>query len=76
MFLMIFRAWINEMIAKVTAPELVQDVAGAEVLISRHLEHQAEIGSRTDAFTAFYATGKQLINQVSINTKPFINVAV
>ncbi|XP_054271663.1 spectrin alpha chain, non-erythrocytic 1 isoform X2 [Macrosteles quadrilineatus] len=56
-------AWINEMIAKVTAPDLAQDVAGAEALISRHQESRAEIDSRSDAFTAFYATGRQLINQ-------------
>lgn len=52
------------MIAKVTAPELAQDVAGAEALLSRHQEHRAEIDSRNDAFTSFYATGKILINQV------------
>lgn len=53
------------MIAKVTAPDLAQDVAGAEALISRHQEYHAEIDSRVDAFTAFYATGRQLINQVT-----------
>lgn len=52
------------MIAKVTAPDLAQDVAGAEALISRHQEYHAEIDSRVDAFATFYATGKQLINQV------------
>lgn len=52
------------MIAKVTAPDLAQDVAGAEALISRHQEYHAEIDSRVDAFAKFYATGKQLINQV------------
>jgi len=58
------RSWINEMIAKVTAPELAQDVPGAEALISRHLEHKAEIDTRVDAFDKFYSTGKQLISQV------------
>lgn len=56
-------AWINEMIAKVTAPDLAQDVAGAEALLSRHQEHRAEIDSRNDAFTSFYATGNILIKQ-------------
>ncbi|XP_075227745.1 spectrin beta chain, non-erythrocytic 5 kst isoform X2 [Lycorma delicatula] len=56
-------AWINEMIAKVTSAELAHDVSGAELLISRHLEHRAEINSRSDAFTDFYATGNTLIKQ-------------
>lgn len=53
------------MIAKVTAPDLAQDVAGAEVLLSRHQEHRAEIETRAESFTAFYATGNTLINQVN-----------
>lgn len=52
------------MIAKVTSPELAQDVPGAEALISRHLEHRAEINSREEAFFQFYSTGGTLINQV------------
>nr|XP_018898887.1 PREDICTED: spectrin beta chain, non-erythrocytic 1 isoform X2 [Bemisia tabaci] len=56
-------AWINEMIAIVTAPELAQDVAGAELLLSRHAEHRVEIGSRSDALLAFYKTGNTLISQ-------------
>ncbi|XP_073969406.1 spectrin beta chain, non-erythrocytic 5 kst isoform X2 [Rhodnius prolixus] len=56
-------AWISEMIAKVTSPELAQDVPGAEALISRHLEHRAEINSREEAFFQFYSTGGTLINQ-------------
>ncbi|XP_039289552.1 LOW QUALITY PROTEIN: spectrin alpha chain, non-erythrocytic 1-like [Nilaparvata lugens] len=56
-------AWVNEMIAKVTAPELAHDVPGAEMLLSRHTEHRAEINSRADAFTAFYKTGNTLISQ-------------
>ena len=35
------------MIAKVTAPDLAQDVAGAEALLSRHQEHRAETVSYT-----------------------------
>ncbi|XP_066903176.1 spectrin beta chain, erythrocytic isoform X2 [Halyomorpha halys] len=56
-------AWISEMIAKVTSPELAQDVAGAEALISRHMEHRAEINSREEAFSQFYTTGNALIEQ-------------
>lgn len=52
------------MIAIVTAPELAQDVAGAELLLSRHAEHRVEIGSRSDALLAFYKTGNTLISQV------------
>lgn len=56
-------AWISEMVAKITSPELASDVAGAESLISRHLEHRAEINSREEAFSQFYTTGSHLINQ-------------
>lgn len=54
------------MIAKVTAPDLAQDVPGAEALISRHSEHKAEIDTRSDAFDKFYTTGKKLIDQVTL----------
>lgn len=53
------------MIAKVTSPELAQDVSGAEALISRHMEHRAEINSREEAFVQFYGTGHTLIQQVN-----------
>jgi spectrin beta len=56
-----YRAWINEMIAKVTAPDLAQDVPGAEALIVRHKEHNAEIDTRTDSFAKFSLTGCKLI---------------
>ncbi|XP_046434088.1 spectrin beta chain, non-erythrocytic 1 isoform X2 [Neodiprion fabricii] len=56
-------AWINEMVAKVTAPELARDVPGAESLISRHNEYKAEIDTRRDAFAKFSKTGKGLIQQ-------------
>lgn len=56
-------AWINEMVAKVTAPELARDVPGAEALISRHNEYKAEIDTRRDAFAKFYKTGSGLIQQ-------------
>ncbi|XP_063234159.1 spectrin alpha chain, non-erythrocytic 1 isoform X2 [Bacillus rossius redtenbacheri] len=56
-------SWINEMIAKVTAPELAQDVPGAEVLLVRHEEYRSETDSRGDAFAKFYQTGSALISQ-------------
>ncbi|XP_015429631.1 PREDICTED: spectrin beta chain, non-erythrocytic 5 isoform X2 [Dufourea novaeangliae] len=56
-------SWINEMIAKVTAPELARDVPGAETLISRHSEYNTEIETRNEAFDKFYKTGQELIEQ-------------
>lgn len=54
-------AWINEMIAKITAPDLATTVAGAEALLARVKEHRAEINSRNEAFTKFNTDGNQLI---------------
>ncbi|XP_071454610.1 spectrin beta chain, non-erythrocytic 5 isoform X3 [Hetaerina americana] len=56
-------AWINDMLAKVTAPDLARDVPGAEALVNRHNEYRSEIETRTDAFDKFYATGNALIGQ-------------
>ncbi|XP_076681486.1 spectrin beta chain, non-erythrocytic 5 kst isoform X2 [Andrena cerasifolii] len=56
-------SWINEMVAKVTAPDLARDVPGAEALISRHTEYKAEIDTRNEAFDKFYKTGQELIEQ-------------
>ncbi|CAB0012674.1 unnamed protein product [Nesidiocoris tenuis] len=56
-------AWISEVIAKVTSPELAQDVPGGEALISRHMEHRAEINSREESFVRFYSTGHTLVQQ-------------
>lgn len=50
------------MIAKITAPDLPQDVVAAELLIERHKEHKVEIDARGDAFKQFYNTGNRLIN--------------
>lgn len=60
----LFSAWINETIAKITSPILSQDVSGAEMLILRHQEYNAEINSRTEVLNEFYQTGKTLIQQV------------
>ena len=54
-------AWINEMLAKVTAPELATDVSGAEALIIKIKEHQTEVDAREEIFEDFYKTGKKLI---------------
>ncbi|XP_058446279.1 spectrin beta chain, non-erythrocytic 5 isoform X3 [Malaya genurostris] len=54
-------AWINEMLAQITAPELAKDVAGAEALIGKIKEHRTEVDSRNEAFDTFYVTGTKLI---------------
>lgn len=56
-------AWLNEMMAKITAPDLAQDVPSAEALISRHKEIRAEIDTRSDAFDAFKHRGKKFISE-------------
>lgn len=55
-------AWINEMIAKITAPDLATNVAAAEALLERVREHRTEIDSRKDAFDNFYKNGQQIIS--------------
>lgn len=55
-------AWINEMIAKITAPDLAHDVAGAEALLAKVKDHRAEIQTRTEAFDKFYKDGQKLIS--------------
>lgn len=57
------RAWLNEILAKITAPELPKDVPGAEAIISRHKEYKTEIDARADAFEKFSAAGNALIDQ-------------
>lgn len=54
-------AWINETIAKITAPDLAKTVAGAESLLARIQEHKAEVNSRNEAFDKFYKDGERLI---------------
>lgn len=63
-----FSAWINETIAKITSPMLSQEVSGAEMLILRHQEYNAEINSRSEVLGEFYQTGRSLIQHVSIET--------
>lgn len=56
-------AWINAMIAKITAPDLATNVAAAEALLIRIKEHRAEIDSRKEAFDKFYRDGDRIINE-------------
>ncbi|XP_055309165.1 spectrin beta chain, non-erythrocytic 1 isoform X4 [Sitodiplosis mosellana] len=56
-------AWINEMIAKITAPDLATNVAAAEALLARIKEHRTEIDSRKDAFDNFYKNGHRIISE-------------
>ena len=58
---LLYRAWCSEMMARITADDLPQDVAAAEALINRHKEHKAEIDSREKDFTKFTTTGQDLI---------------
>ncbi|XP_039230900.1 spectrin beta chain, non-erythrocytic 5 isoform X4 [Drosophila yakuba] len=56
-------AWINEMLAKITAPELANSVAGAELLLASTKDHDTEIRSRDETFAKFAANGQQLIKE-------------
>lgn len=56
-------AWINEMIAKITAPNLATNVPGAEALLVRIKENRAEIDSRSDLFANFYKNGQRIISE-------------
>lgn len=56
-------AWINEMLAKITAAELAKDVHGAEQLLARTKDHQAEIDARKETFDNFYTAGNKLVTE-------------
>jgi hypothetical protein len=47
--------------AIITADELARDLAGAEAMIQRYKEHNAEVDSRSDAFAKFRNTGRSFI---------------
>ena len=49
------------MIAKVTAPELANDQASAELQLSAHDEYKSEIDARQEAISRFIQTGNELI---------------
>ncbi|KAH8300440.1 hypothetical protein KR018_005664 [Drosophila ironensis] len=56
-------AWINEMLAKITAPELATSVAGAELLLASTKDHDTEIRARDETFARFATNGQQLIKE-------------
>ena len=49
--------------AIILADELPKDVAGAETLIERHMEHRGEIGARDDSFNNTDKEGRTLIER-------------
>ena len=51
------------MLAKITAPDLPQDVTAAELLIERHREYKVEIDSKDVVFKQVYDTGNDLIRK-------------
>ncbi|KAJ8962237.1 hypothetical protein NQ318_018209 [Aromia moschata] len=56
-------AWINEMVAKITAPDLPQDCTETELLLEKHKEYKSEIDGRVPVFNQFYETGRNFIKQ-------------
>ncbi|KAL1509008.1 hypothetical protein ABEB36_003816 [Hypothenemus hampei] len=56
-------AWINEMLAKITAPDLPQDCTEAELLIVRNKDYKTEIDSRIPVFSNFYSNGNSFIEK-------------
>lgn len=56
-------AWLNEMLAKITAPDLAKDVAGAEALITQHAEHRVELDARREELDKFFSDGANLVKQ-------------
>ncbi|KAL3276987.1 hypothetical protein HHI36_012347 [Cryptolaemus montrouzieri] len=58
-----FLAWISEMLARVTAPHLPQEVLEAELLIEKHNELKVEIDAKEKALTKFYETGEEYIKE-------------
>ena len=52
-------AWLNSIQALVSADELASDVGGAERLLERHQELQAEIEARESGFNSFEASAQQ-----------------
>ncbi|CAH0730725.1 unnamed protein product, partial [Brenthis ino] len=56
-------AWTAETLARVTAPELGADVAGAERLLARHRDVAAEVDAKDESFHTFYADGEKLVRE-------------
>lgn len=61
--LSIFRAWISEMMAIITADELAHDLPGAEAMMTRYKEHRAEVDSHSEAFNKFFQSGQSFIKR-------------
>ncbi|XP_023018167.2 spectrin beta chain, non-erythrocytic 5 kst isoform X2 [Leptinotarsa decemlineata] len=56
-------AWINEMLAKITAPDLPQDCTEAELLMERHKDYKTEMDGRLPILEQFYESGHVFIKQ-------------
>ncbi|KAL5291928.1 SPTBN5 family protein [Megaselia abdita] len=56
-------AWINEMLAKITAPDLATTVAGAEALLGSIKDHNTEIHARDETFKQFTENGEKLVRE-------------
>ena len=59
----LFRAWISEMMAIITAMEFPRELQGAEASMARWKEHRAEVDSRKEAVNRFLQTGKAMIDE-------------
>lgn len=57
-----FRGWLNELIAKITAPDLARDVAGSELQLAVHAEYKKELEARTESLDDFVKDGRELID--------------
>ncbi|KAK9874725.1 hypothetical protein WA026_005540 [Henosepilachna vigintioctopunctata] len=56
-------AWISEMLARVTAPHLPQEVVEAELLVEKHRELKVEIDAKDKELKKFYETGEEYIKE-------------
>lgn len=56
-------AWITEMVAKITAPDLPNDCNEAELLIERHKEYKVEISAKSNSFKQFYDSGNKFMEK-------------
>ncbi|CAH0552966.1 unnamed protein product [Brassicogethes aeneus] len=59
-------AFINEMLAKITAPDLPQEISEATLLIDLHNEYKIEIDRKHPEFQKFYADGETLVKESHI----------
>lgn len=57
-----YRAWISEMMAVITAMEFPRDLQGAEASMARWKEHRAEVDSRKEAVKKFLESGQAMID--------------